>query len=614
MARFAAASICVLVLSSGVATAEATQGAWRPGPPRYGVHTIHDVAFPMSDGAVLYGEVSYPIGLRSSRRPAREFPVLLAVNPYNIGGLSSLGEAPLPTELDYFVEHGYIAVVVDARGTGRSGGVDEFLSPRAQRDGAELIQFVAHGLDGSNGDVGLIGCSYLGEWALFNAANADAAGPSPVKAAVPQCASGVFFREFFNVGGIMTSEWYMGEGLFAAADASPLSSQPTTTVTNVLDHSQSLYRHLVASTTGTLLGGDRGYEGKWWRDRSPLYRARDIVRNRIPTLLFSSYNDVFPEGALEMFTALQNLERGLPAFGPLSPDEAPLSPRHQIVMGPGAHASGISPEVSLRWLDEWVKGEDTGIADTNRPIHLWHHRTEGWVDTDRYPVVDRYTPLYLDEGGALTSSASNGEGSDALGWAPADAGGSLAYETAPLRKTATVAGPSSATIYATSTRPEVQLIATLSDVAPDGTVTAITKAGALIGSQRATRAQRNWVDARGRMIRPYHPLSEGSEEAVPAGTITRYDIEIPPTVWELAPGHRLRLTLSSQSSVLVPNVKQLAALAGGEYSIRRGAEARSVLNVPLIFQRSRSVLRPTTVDWDAGAPPPPQPAPLAAPA
>ena len=355
--------------------------------------------------------------------------------------------------------------------------------------------------------------------------------------------------------------------------------------------------------------GTEAYEGKWWRDRSPLYRARDIVRNRIPTLLFSSYNDVFPEGALEMFTALQNLERGLPAFGPLSPDRRPLSPRHQIVMGPGAHASGISPEVSLRWLDEWVKGEDTGIADTNRPIHLWHHATEGWVDTDRYPVVGRYTPLYLDEGGALTSSTPNGEGADALRWAPAEAGGSLAYETAPLRKTATVAGPSTATIYATSTRPEVQLVATLSDVAPDGAVTAITKGGALIGSQRATRAERNWVDARGRMIRPYHPLSEGSEEAVPAGEIVRYDIEIPPTVWELAPGHRLRLTLSSQSSVLVPNVKQLAALTGGEYSIQRGAEARSVLNVPLIFQRSRSVLRPTTVDWDAGAPPPPQPAP-----
>ena len=52
--------------------------------------------------------------------------------------------------------------------------------------------------------------------------------------------------------------------------------------------------------------------------RSPLYRADDIVRNRIPTLLISSYKDIFPEGALELFTALQNLERGQPRFAPLA--------------------------------------------------------------------------------------------------------------------------------------------------------------------------------------------------------------------------------------------------------------------------------------------------------
>ena len=610
MRTLAAALLSALLLLTASPAAGGAAKAARTGP-HYGVVTYRNVAFPMSDGVTLWGDIAYPANSTGARANGT-FPVLLTVNPYDAGSGSMVGVAALPVDNDFYVKHGYISLIVDARGTGRSGGSDEFLSPRAQLDGAELIQYAAHDLDGSNGDVGLLGCSYLGEWALFNAANADLAGPSPVKAAVPQCASGVFFREFFNVGGLLTTDWFQGEALFAGMDASPIAPDPTFIPSNVAEHAVGIYGHSGRSLVQAPTGGDRNYEGSWWRQRSPLYRADDIVRNRIPTLLISSYMDVFPEGALEMFTALQNLERGEPRYAPLTTQGAPpLSPRYQIVMGPGAHALGISQRITLRWLNTWIKRAPTGLRRVRRPAHLWEQGADRWVDTNRYPVVPRYKRFFFARAGGLRrKKPGTMDGADTLRWAPEQSPeATLTYTSHPFDTKAVLAGPMSATVYAISNRPDVQLVATLYDVDRHGNAVQISKFGALVGSQRATRARRNWFDEQGRLTRPYHPLQQTAETPVPTGKVVRLDIELPPSVYDIARGHRLQLKLQTQkpeaqgglgpSPGLVPTVEQAANLAGGEYKIQRAAGAASVLRLPLLPARTRR-LAPSGVDWHAG--------------
>ena len=111
-------------------------------------------------------------------------------------------------------------------------------------------------------------------------------------------------------------------------------------------------------------------------------------------------------------------------------------------------------------------------------------------------------------------------------------------------------------------------------------------------------------------MRPYHPLQETAEAPVPTGKVVRFDIELPPTVYDIARGHRLQLKLQSQkpeaqsgigpSPGLVPTAEQAANLAGGEYQIQRNARAASVLNVPLLPART-SRLAPSHIDWDAGS-------------
>ena len=67
-----------------------------------------------------------------------------------------------------------------------------------------------------------------------------------------------------------------------------------------------------------------------------------------------------------------------------------------------------------------------------------------------------------------------------------------------------------------------------------------------------------------------------------AGELTRYDIEVFPTAALLAPGHRLRLTVTTYDFPhLVPTRPQRSALAGGTYRISQGGVHASHLVVPL---------------------------------
>jgi len=56
------------------------------------------------------------------------------------------------------------------RGTGASGGQVSWFGQRQGQDGAELVDWAAHALSGSDGKVGLDGCSYLGVDQGFTAA------------------------------------------------------------------------------------------------------------------------------------------------------------------------------------------------------------------------------------------------------------------------------------------------------------------------------------------------------------------------------------------------------------------------------------------------------------
>jgi predicted acyl esterase len=328
------------------------------------------------------------------------------------------------------------------------------------------------------------------------------------------------------------------------------------------------------------------YRGQWWSQREPINGAEAIARAGIPVLLTSGPTDFFARGSLRMYAALQNAAQGRSAWGPMDP-RVPADPRFQLVFA-NAYSDGnfaYWQSYELQWYDHWLKGVANGVGADNSTLHIQEFGgTSRWVDVPHgtFPMTSSYTPYYLGAAGTLNTRAG-AVGSDRLAWAP---GASLTYTSPALVNGATLAGPVSLHVAARSSRPDVQLIATLNDVAPDGTVKTAVPGfevdGILLGSQRRVDPSRSWHDSHGRLTAPYHPFSIASSQAVPTGSVQGYDIELRPRIWSVQPGHRLQVVLTTQYREITPSVPQAALLVGGLYDIGYGGSTASYLNLPLL--------------------------------
>ncbi len=144
-----------------------------------------------------------------------------------------------------------------------------------------------------------------------------------------------------------------------------------------------------------------------------------------------------------------------------------------------------------------------------------------------------------------------------------------------------IGGPVDATIYATSTRPDTELVATLEDVAPDGTATPITT-GPCWGRCGPSTAREAGPRRTGKYLLRTTPTPWPPSRLSPpargsgSGSITRYDIEIRPTFAQIDAGHRLRLTLTtSDLPTLLPTAPDELNLIGGVYQVQRNSGASS---------------------------------------
>jgi len=265
-----------------------------------------------------------------------------------------------------------------------------------------------------------------------------------------------------------------------------------------------------------------------------------------------------------------------------------VSPRYQIVVGPWGHGEGIDQNLQLEWFDTWLKGADTPMRHTRTPMHLYQLGTDTWINTSDFPMVDRYTRYYLGNDEALTTSAPSSRATDTLQFAPPQVS-SLTYNTSVFKDGATLAGPISASILASTTGTNMDVIATLYDVSKDGTATQITQ-GNLAGSFASLEKSRNWYDENGVDVRPY-PRFDTDRWLTPNKPV-QLEITISPRIYSLPPGHALRVTLTSMQDQskcgallgvhpCFPSATQLRTFPG-TYSVLRGAGQQSTINLPLL--------------------------------
>jgi putative CocE/NonD family hydrolase len=434
----AATLILVVGPTAGTALASpvpSTPATWAPQPAIYGSASDLDLPVTMSDGTILRADVYYPTTKPGSSTPATgPFPVLLQQTPYGKAFIA-YASALASTNIDYFVDRGYIVVISDVRGTGDSGGDFDLFDPVQSTDGATMARWAA-ALPHSDGRVGLFGESYMG---INQFQTVAAAGPqSPIKAIFPIIAGNDLFADTVTQGGLPDVEFsaayvaLLGGLNLSNPVLQPLveaaqSENPALLAAALLRltpveaaHSSTFvsFLHLLLNVeTGQ---GPGAFDDSYWAARSPAHDLAAVVADHIPAFLVGGWNDLFQAGEPLNYAELQNLYDGRPQTAAMTADQ-PVTPRYQLLMGPWMHVTtgtGVNlSAVELEWFDTWLLHQNTPLATTTTPLHLEELNSGKWVDAAQWPLpAAPATPLYLGVGrtgsdaistndGALTSTA-----------------------------------------------------------------------------------------------------------------------------------------------------------------------------------------------------------------
>ena len=636
----AAVLSCAAIVACAVpAVAGASGWPWQPEAVNYGVSAATQHMVTMSDGVQLAVDVYRPTTSSGAPAPGR-FPVILSETPYgkrsvvttqSMGqGLGGDGYYP------YLIERGYIDVVADVRGTGESGGDFSLFGPREQQDGVELVRWASR-LPGSSGSVGMAGSSYLALNQIFTAA---LAGPySALKAILPANAGNDVYRDLAFGGGIPNTEFAaVWEGLRASmtpdTPGNP-SESPQWYTGNTVARAENLAEFDAGLYSEVDTGGPRAFDNGFWAQRAPSQYLDRVVADGVPAMLLSGWHDVYERGAVLNYAGLQDAWARLHHLGgarasavaPMTASQ-PVTGRYQLVVGPWFHnpaTLGLTfQELQLAWFDRWLKGVHNGVDRTSTPLHAFELGTSRWVNAARWPLPQtRAQTFYL--GANKLSPSPHQLGADRLTWAdlrsPCNTGtdqwstglpayaiaegggggdpcadndsstqvGGVTYTSAPFRTATTVAGPIDVNVHLRSTSSDAEVVASVEVVSPDGSSRAISS-GALLGSLRAIDQRRSWRQD-GKVLLPWHPYTSASARDLPSGAATTMEIEVYPTMARIAPGDRLRLTLTAGDTALQPSPVQDTRLAGGSYTILHGV---SSITLPMLSSGS---LATSPIDW-----------------
>src|SRR3954454_10056567 len=352
-------AVATLALAAALA---APAGAWTAPPAQYpGVVKTQDVPVTMSDGVVLHADVIHP-ATASGAIASGMFPVLLTQTPYNKAAPS------LNFEDDYLVEHGYVQVIADVRGTGSSEGNWDSFGTREQMDGKELVDW-ARTQPWSNGSIGGHGTSYGAINQLFTAAQQ----PKGLKALFPIVPGADTYRDITASGGQLDTSFIPSWlGLVTGLGLLP----PTYTGSDPVEAARVIAQHIgnvpgfqAGTVADATFGGANAYDGPFYRQRSPI---EVIDRIDVPTFIMGGWFDLFQRGEPLLFEQLRA-------------NQVPT----QLVMGPWYHISAVNvlpadgvpsaDDLELRWMDHYVKGLPDGelVAQNNTDPFTFFENGEG---------------------------------------------------------------------------------------------------------------------------------------------------------------------------------------------------------------------------------------------
>ncbi|MBI4319759.1 MAG: CocE/NonD family hydrolase [Chloroflexi bacterium] len=515
-------------------TPEASQPTYEPGQ-------METVRMRMRDGVHIAADVYRPA-------TRERVPALCAFSPYT--KLLQRSGMNLPSneagDTDFWVRRGYAHVIVDVRGTGESEGVLSFLGEEEQKDGAEVIEWVAQ-QPWCSGNVGTMGMSYF---AITQQLIATQQPPS-LKAMFPYDGLTDCYREFRNTGGLQI------DSLIA-------------TMTNSVTFA-NLNPGISWERAGALLEFARTTLGHVYQEDGPYYWERSTYRKfdriKVPTYLGSGWYSV-----------------GLHLRGATLAWEGLDVPKRLLITGqlvPPRPWTSFHGE-ARRWYDHYLKGMDSGVHD-GPPVNIFTLGANEWRAYAGWPLPHtRWTELYLTSDGAgngklvdvrpsSTSQQSffmDPDSPERYFGRPA-----LTYRTEPFEKDVEITGPLALYLTGSADYTETHWVVKVYDEDDGGTARVLTK-GWLRGSHRAVDPDR------ARPFRPWHPHTERAP-LVP-NEPTEFPIEIWPTSNLFKKGHRLRLDVAACDSTALDFPMSHHPCGRVNNTVYEGGASGSWMLVPMI--------------------------------
>jgi putative CocE/NonD family hydrolase len=520
------------------------------------------VQIPLADGVILSGDLYLP-------KASGRHPVLMEVTPYGRRSTFSAGD-----EHQYWTEHGYALLIVDARGIGGSGGDFNFMTD-ARRDGPQLVAWAAR-QPWSSGKVGMRGSSYSGTYPIQTAV----AAPKALACISPNASFQSAFDGPPYLGGGLMLAWALSWTTLVDREMAgrPIASQG---FARPVDYDR-LLRHRPLATADVAMHGrevrvyrqilaHQTFDAFWAEGH---LSVEDYRRIGIPALAFTGWYDTTLTGSIANYRAMRALAASADdqwlVVGPWDHAHA-IEGGYSKTTGQPVRRVGVQPvedqgflpgqRMAREFFDWCLKG--TAPRPTWPAVQMFVPGQDRWLHADRLPVqgITRRS-LFLGSQGRANAPQSDGTLTDAprppamdryihdpsdpvrsdvtvdgrkiMLFGPQDVSRQLqrpdvlTYSTGPLPTPLTILGNATLTLQAETDAPDTDFMALLEDVAPDGS---------------AVRLGSGWTG----VLRTRYRNGPGKFEAMAPGETTALRINLLEIGHTLRTGHRLRLSVFSSA-------------------------------------------------------------------
>lgn len=491
------------------------------------IHAITEtpnMMIPLGDGCRLAARVWMPTSAEDVPVPA-----ILEYIPYR------KRDGTLPrdeTMHPYVATRGYACVRVDMRGNGDSDGlmIDEYTAQELA-DACEVIAWLA-AQPWCSGSVGMMGKS----WGGFNSLQTAALRPPALKAVITVCSTTDRFADDIHFkGGCL-----LGENTGWGTVMLSYSSRPPDPDLRS-DWREVWLERLEADQLLTPVWASHQARDAYWKHGSV---CEDWSAIEVPVLSIGGWADNYMNTVSHLVTNLHAPVQGI---------VGPWVHQYPHMAVPGPRAGFL--QIALRWWDRWLKGEPNGAeTDPAYRAYVMHsappdpsraYRDGHWVGESVWPSTRvTQTTLALSPGGILggaggildldiatpqTLGMAAGEffpmglNAEMAGDQAGEDAVAACFDAPPREEPLQLIGAARLSLRLLCDKPKGLIVARLCDVAPDG------------ASVRIAHGMMNLC----------HRDSPETPSAVPVGRPIDIGLTLDQMAYRLAPGHRLRLSLST---------------------------------------------------------------------